>query len=172
MRWAVPGVAALVVAADQVSKSLVLASRATAAGTGWVVLRLVRNTGASGGIASGQPELVTLAGLLILAAAIAVTLRTRGRVTALFLAAACGGAIGNLSDRLLRAPGAGRGAVVDWIHAGGGGGSFNVADLAIQLGVIGAVIAMLAADRAARRTTRRAAGPSPARPNNEAAPEP
>ena len=150
MRWAMPGVALLVLAADQVSKSLILASHVTAAGTDWVVVRLVRNTGASGGIASGHPELVTLTGLLIAAGAIVLTLRARGRATALCLAVACGGAIGNLSDRLLRSPGAGRGAVVDWIHIGGGGGSFNVADLAIQFGAVGAVIAMLAAERAAR----------------------
>jgi signal peptidase II len=159
MRWAMPGVALLVLAVDQVSKSLILASHVTAAGTGWVVVRLVRNTGASGGIASGHPVLVTLAGLLIAAGAIVFTLRARGRVTALCLAVACGGAIGNLSDRLLRSPGAGRGAVVDWIHVGGGGGSFNVADLAIQFGALGAVIAMLAAERAAR--PRRHAGEQP-----------
>jgi signal peptidase II len=154
-----PGVALLVVAADQVSKSLILASHVAAAGTGWVVVRLVRNTGASGGIASGHPELVTLAGLLIAAGAVMLTLRARGRVTGLCLAVACGGAVGNLSDRLLRSPGGGRGAVVDWIHVGGGGGSFNVADLAIQLGALGAVIAMLATERAAR--PRRHAGEQP-----------
>ena len=151
VRWAMLGVAMLVVTADQVSKSLILASRATVAGSGWIMVRVVRNTGASGGFASDYPVLVTLAGLLIAAAAITFTLRVRGRVTALCLAAACGGAIGNLSDRLLRSPGSGRGAVVDWIHVAGRGGSFNVADLAIQLGALGAVIAMFAAERATRQ---------------------
>jgi len=70
MRWTMSGVALLVLAVDQVSKSLILASHVTGAGTGWVVVRLVRNTGASGGIASGHPELVTLAGLLIVAGAL------------------------------------------------------------------------------------------------------
>lgn len=155
VRWAMAGVAAVVLAADQVSKSLILASHATAAGSGWMAVQLVRNTGASGGIASGHPELVTLAGLLIAAAAIIFSLRVHGRATALFLAAACGGGIGNLTDRLLRSPGLGRGPVVDWIHVAGRGGSFNVADLAIQFGALGAVIAVLAAERAAR--SRRAA---------------
>jgi signal peptidase II len=156
VRWTMAGVTALVVAADQVSKSLILSSRATAAGSGWIVVRLVRNTGASGGFASGHPVLVTLAGLVIAAGAVIVALRARGRVTAVCLAAACGGAIGNLSDRLLRAPGFGRGAVVDWIHVGGRGGSFNVADLSIQLGVLGAVLAVFVAERATR--PRRPAG--------------
>jgi lipoprotein signal peptidase len=62
----VPGVAALVLAADQVSKSLILTTHAMAAGNGWIIFRLVRNTGASGGIASGYPVLVTLATLTFL----------------------------------------------------------------------------------------------------------
>lgn len=153
VRWAMAGVAAFILAADQVSKSLILASRATAAGPGWIAVRLVRNTGASGGLASGHPVLVTVTGLVIAAAAVVFALRARGRVTALCLAAACGGAAGNLSDRLLRFPGLGQGPVVDWIHVAGRGGSFNVADLGIQLGALGAVAAVLAAERSARRTS-------------------
>ena len=59
-----------------------------------------------------------------------------------------GGALGNLSDRIFRSPGFGRGGVVDWIHFAGGGGSLDLSDLAIQFGVLGAVIAMLADGRA------------------------
>jgi len=62
----------------------------------------------------------------------------------LFLSAVVGGALGNLSDRLFRAPGFGRGAVVDWIHFAGRGGSMNLSDVAIQLGVLGALAAMVA----------------------------
>lgn len=146
--------AAGVLAADQLSKALVLASQVGAAGggagDGAVMVRLVRNTGASGGLASAHPVLVTLAGLVIAACAVIFALRVRGRAAALCLAAACGGALGNLSDRLLRAPGLGHGAVVDWIHIAGGGGSFNVADMAIQFGAVGAVIAVFVSDRAAR----------------------
>jgi signal peptidase II len=74
-----------------------------------------------------------------------VAARARGRATALFIAAVLGGALGNLADRIFRAPGLGRGAVVDWIHLAGRGGSLNLADAAIQLGVLGAAIALLAA---------------------------
>ncbi|MCL2585557.1 MAG: signal peptidase II [Streptosporangiales bacterium] len=150
VRWAMAGAAAGVVAADQVSKSLILASRVTAAGTGPVMVRLLRNTGASGGIEAGHPVLVTLVGLVISLGAVVLAIRVRSRVTALCLAAVCGGAIGNLSDRVLRAPGFGRGGVIDWIHVAGGGGSFNVADLAIQFGAIAAVVAMFAAEREPR----------------------
>jgi signal peptidase II len=163
VRWAAGAIALAVLAADQVSKSLVLAARpAGVTGTGWISVRLVRNTGASGGIASGYPVLVTLAAFAITAAAAGFALRTRNRAAALCLAAVIGGAAGNLADRLFRAPGFGRGAVVDWIHFGGGGGSLDIADLAIQFGVLGAVIAVLAGDRA--RKARKAPGAGESRP--------
>jgi signal peptidase II len=147
--WAMGTIAAGVLVADQVSKSLVLAAHPAAfTGSGWVSVRLVRNTGASGGLASGYPVLVTLAALAITALAAALALRARGRVVALSLAAVLGGAAGNLADRIFRAPGFGRGGVVDWIHFGGGGGSLDVADIAIQLGVICAIIAILTGERA------------------------
>jgi signal peptidase II len=158
VRWAMGATTLAVLAADQVSKSLVLAAVPSgAAGSGWVSVRLVRNHGASGGLASGYPVVVTLAALAITALAASFALRARGRVTALCLAAVLGGAVGNLSDRLLRAPGLGRGGVVDWIHLGGSGGSMDVADIAIQFGVLGAIIAIVAGDLAGRRGRRLAA---------------
>jgi signal peptidase II len=143
------GLALLVLAADQVSKSLVLAAHPVGViGPEWVSVRLVRNTGASGGLASGYPVLVTLAAVAVTAIAATVALRARSRGVALCLAAVLGGAAGNLADRIFRAPGFGRGGVVDWIHFGTGGGSLDIADLAIQFGVLGAVIAIIADGRA------------------------
>jgi signal peptidase II len=159
VRWAMAATTLAVLAADQVSKSLVLAADPSgAAGAGWISVRLVRNHGASGGLASGYPVLVALAAIAITAVAASFALRARGRVTALCLAAVLGGAAGNLSDRLFRAPGLGRGGVVDWIHLGGRGGSMDVADIAIQLGVLGAIIAIVAGDWASRRRAGRATG--------------
>ena len=149
VRWAMGAITLTVLAADQVSKSLVLAAHtASVTGPGWISVRLARNTGASGGIASGYPVLVTLAAIAVTAVAAGFALHVRGRAAALCLAAVLGGAAGNLSDRLFRAPGFGRGGVVDWIHfAAAGGGSLDVADLFIQFGVIAAVIAMLVTSR-------------------------
>jgi signal peptidase II len=141
------GTAAVVLAADQITKSLVLRLHPVT-GSGLVSVQLVRNTGASGGIAAGYPVLVTLAAVAIVAVAGTLAVRTRSRAVAICLAAVLGGALGNLSDRLFRAPGLGRGAVVDWIHVAGRGGSFNISDLAIQLGAVAAVVAMFVADRA------------------------
>jgi signal peptidase II len=153
-----------VLAADQVSKSLVLAARPDGVvGAGWISVRLVRNTGASGGIASGYPVLVTVAAIAVTAVAAGVALRARGRAVALCLAAVLGGAAGNLADRVFRAPGFGRGGVVDWIHLGGRGGSMDVADIAIQLGVLGALVALIAGGRVrGTRETGDSRGPRPA----------
>ena len=160
VRWVMAAIAVTVLAADQMSKSLVLAAHPApgAASLGWVSVRLVRNTGASGGLASGYPVLVTLAAVAITVLAAGFALRARGPVTAGCLAAVVGGAAGNLADRIFRAPGFGRGAVVDWIHFGTGGGSMDVADLAIQFGVLGAIIAIVVGDRV--RKARQAPGAS------------
>jgi signal peptidase II len=164
VRWVMAGMAVSVVVADQVTKSLVAAGRITdGSSLGWVTVRVARNHGASGGIASGYPVLVTVAALAITALAAALALRASGRTAAICLAAVLGGALGNLSDRIFRSPGFGRGGVVDWIHfAAGGGGSLDVADLFIQFGVLGAVIAMLVTSRAhARRTAQSPEQPEP-----------
>jgi signal peptidase II len=137
-------VAVIVLAGDQVSKSLVLASHPSPnRGGGVVSVRLVRNTGASFGLGAGHPVVVVLVAVAIIAIVAVLLARTRSRAAALCLAAVLGGALGNLADRLFRAPGLGRGAVVDWIHVSVYPATFNIADLAIRVGAVGAVIAML-----------------------------
>ena len=111
--------AVLVLAVDQVSKALVVAVAPRGLGGGVVSVRLVRNTGASFGIGAGHPVLITVVAAAMLAAAVIWLVRTRRPGVALCLAVVAGGAAGNLADRLLRSPGPGRGAVVDWIHVAG-----------------------------------------------------
>ena len=157
------GIAIAVIAADQVTKSLIAAGRIrNGSSLGWLTVRVVRNHGASGGIASGYPVLVTIAALAITALAATLALRAGGRTAAICLAAVLGGALGNLSDRIFRSPGFGRGGVVDWIHFAGGGGSLDLSDLAIQFGVLGAVAALLLTSWSqARRAKRSAEQPEP-----------
>ena len=104
-RRAVPGIAALVLAADQVSKSLVVSAAPGGTGGGPVSVRLVRNTGASFGIGASHPVVITVVAAAGLSIAAVLLSRTRSRPVALFLAAVIGGAAGNLADRLLRSPG-------------------------------------------------------------------
>ena len=147
-RGAVAAVAVLVLAADQVSKSLVLsAAPHGSTGAGLLSVRLVRNTGASFGIGAGHPLLITMTAAVLLAVALVLLARTRGRAAALSLAAVAGGAAGNLADRLLRGPGLGRGAVVDWIHLSLYPATFNIADIAIRLGALCAIIAVISSSR-------------------------
>lgn len=133
-----------VLAADQLSKSLVAAAR-PGDGHGVVAVRLVRNTGASFGIGSGHPVAVMAVSAAVIAVVATVAARTTSRAAALFLAAVLGGALGNLADRLFRSPGLGRGAVIDWIHVWGYPFTFNLADVAIRAGALGAAVAMLGA---------------------------
>jgi signal peptidase II len=117
---------------------------------------LVRNTGASFGIGAGYPVLITVVAEAVLAAAVTWLARTRRPGAALCLAAVAGGAVGNLADRLLRSPGPGRGTVVDWIRVAGYPAAFNLADVAIRAGAVGALVATLTAGQ---RKTRRIATP-------------
>lgn len=50
--------------------------------------------------------------------------------------------VGNLLDRLLRAPGPLRGGVVDWIKPTLSSGSLNVADLSINAAVIALLVGL------------------------------
>ena len=160
-RWALAGAAAAVLAADQASKCLVMA-HATAGNYSAAPLSigLAANHGATMGVASGSPLLVTIAALAVAALAAAFALKATSRAAALCLAAVFGGALGNLADRLLRAPGIGTGGVVDWIHLNiaSHGVSLNIADIAIQLGAPAAIAITLIASR--RITTAAAAAPA------------
>jgi signal peptidase II len=146
MRWALAGTAAAVLAADQISKCLVMA-HATAGNysTAPLSIGLAANHGATMGVGAGSPLLVTLAALAVALLAAVFALRATSRTAALLLAAVFGGALGNLADRLLRAPGIGTGGVVDWIHLNiaGHGVSLNIADIALQVCVPAALIATL-----------------------------
>jgi signal peptidase II len=144
---------ALVLAADQLSKSLVLAARPRGSG-GLVSVRVVRNTGVSFGIGAGHPAAVVASSSVIIAVVAVLLARARSRTAVFFLAAALGGALGNLADRLFRSPGLGRGAVVDWIHVAGYPATFNLADVAIRVGAVGAAVALLGDGSLLRRRPR------------------
>jgi signal peptidase II len=157
LRWALAATAAAVLAADQITKSLVMA-HATAGNYSSAPLSigLAANHAATLGVGTGSPLLITLAALLAAALAAAFALSAASRTAALLLAAVAGGALGNLADRLLRAPGIGTGGVVDWIHLNiaGHGVSLNIADIAIQLLAPAAIaVTLITARRTAKHTT-------------------
>lgn len=143
-------VAAAVLAADVLTKVVVVATLSDRAPVklagGLMYLVLTRNSGAAFSLAQGATILFTL----IAAVVIVVILRTASRLGsvpwAVCLGLVLGGAAGNLTDRIFRAPGPLRGRVVDWISlldpAGRVWPVFNLADAAI---VSGGVLAVLLA---------------------------
>lgn len=100
-----------------------------------VQFRLTRNSGSAFSLFTGWTP-----ALAILAAVLVVVLIRMGRAEsdvwlATALAVVLGGALGNLGDRLFRAPGFLEGAVVDFVRVGGWP-TFNVADSAIAVGAV------------------------------------
>jgi signal peptidase II len=102
----------------------------------WVRFTLVHNPGAAFGLQMGQYSrwifmVLTIVALLILGRLYAST-RPGDILRTLSLALVCGGALGNLMDRVRSASG-----VVDFIDIGFGDSrwpTFNIADMAVSLG--------------------------------------
>lgn len=105
-------------------------------------LELYRNFAGPGNILQGHTVLVSVLSLIGVALIAVVAWSVRSTSYAVAAGLALGGGIGNLLDRLLRAPGPLRGGVVDWIKPTLSGGSLNVADLAINAAVIAVLIGL------------------------------
>jgi signal peptidase II len=105
-------------------------------------LELYRNFAGPGNILRGHPVLVSLLSLAAvgLIAAVGWSVRSVGYAVAIGLL--LGGGVGNLLDRLLRAPGPLRGGVVDWIKPTLSSGSLNIADLSINAAVLAMLVAV------------------------------
>ncbi len=145
-------VATLALALDIVSKSVVAAELGRRPPMrllgGALYLAETRNSGAAFEVGTGATVLLTVIAVVIAAVILRVARRLRSRGWALALGLILGGALGNLVDRLFRAPGVGRGHVVDWISVFSSDGHvwpiFNVADSAIVCGaVLAAAVALL-----------------------------
>jgi signal peptidase II len=112
--------AALVVAADQASKYLVVRDLTENVPvpviSGWLQLHLIRNSGAAFSMATGMTWVLTLIAITVTVVIVRISRTLGSRWWALALGLLLGGALGNLTDRLLRAPGFGRGHVVDFIE--------------------------------------------------------
>ena len=103
-------------------------------------LELYRNFAGPGNILRGHTVLVSVLSLIAVALISVVAWSVRTTSYAVAAGLLLGGGIGNLLDRLLRAPGPLRGGVVDWIKPTLSGGSLNVADLAIDAAVIALLV--------------------------------
>jgi len=137
-------VAAFVLAADAITKAIVVAHLREDEPVHLVgnvlMLWLTRNPGAAFSVGTGETVVFTVIafGVIVYIARTARKLYSLGWAIALGLL--LGGAMGNLSDRIFRAPGLFRGDVVDWIAVTRYYPIFNLADSAIVCGGILTVI--------------------------------
>jgi signal peptidase II len=134
-------------AADQAGKSWAASRFPHASGQrialGLLRFELSRNSGAAFGIGRGLTPWITALSLTVIFGVCYAGLRARSRAWALALGLIAAGAAGNAVDRLTRAPGPGRGAVVDWIKVPFYGPVFNLADLALRAGALFALIIVM-----------------------------
>jgi signal peptidase II len=119
-------------------------------------LTLTRNPGAAFSIGTGQTALFALVAVGVVIAILRTARRLRNLGWAITLGLLLGGALGNLVDRVFRAPGPFRGYVVDWIKLPHWP-VFNLADSAI---VVGGCLAVLLALSGVDVDTRRGSGPA------------
>jgi signal peptidase II len=142
-------VAALLWAVDLVTKSLVVANLEGKEPVkilgGLVYLQLIRNPGAAFSMATGLTWVLALVAIGVVVAIVWLSRRLRSVGWAIGLGLVLAGALGNLTDRIFRAPGPLQGHVVDFISAfapnGQGWAIFNIADSAICVG--GVLIVLL-----------------------------
>lgn len=113
---------------------------------GLVYLQLVRNPGAAFSMATGMTWVLSLIAIAVVVAIIWILPRLRSIGWAVGLGLVLAGALGNLSDRIFRAPGPLRGHVIDFVSVFAPNAEkfpvFNVADSAIVIG--GGVIVLMA----------------------------
>jgi signal peptidase II len=135
--------ATLVLIADAVTKHIVVAKLSHRPPVRVIshvlTLDLTRNPGAAFSIGPGATVLFSAVAIavVVVIARTARSLASRGWAIALGLL--LGGALGNLADRVFRAPGPFRGHVVDWIEFPHWP-VFNLADSAIVIGGLLAVV--------------------------------
>ncbi len=137
-------IAVLVVLADLLSKVAVVANldpeRPVRVLDGAVYLVLIRNAGAAFSVATGMTWLLTIVAAAVVIAIVRMARRLRSVGWAWGLGLVLGGALGNLIDRVFRAPGVLQGHVVDFVSVILPGGYhwpvFNIADSCIVTGGI------------------------------------
>jgi signal peptidase II len=141
------GVAGVMVALDQWTKQLALDALADSPAVrilgGLVYLDLTFNAGAAFSVGTRYTVIFPVFAIVIGAVILWFGRQVRSWPWAVALGLILGGAVGNLIDRLFRAPGPFRGHVVDFISVFAPAGEkfpiFNVADSALTVGVVLAI---------------------------------
>ncbi len=139
-------VAGAVLAADAISKAQVLGKLPGHPPVrllhGLVTLDLTLNAGAAFGLGTSYTAVIALIVCGVIVSIIRTARRLRSLAWTIAFGLLLGGAMGNLGDRLFRAPGPLRGRVVDWINLPHFPWTFNLADASITCAAV--LIAVLA----------------------------
>jgi signal peptidase II len=148
-RLLVAGIVVAVIALDQATKAWAASglrdSPVSVIGS-TVEFQLARNTGSAFSLFQTVTPLLAVLAVALVAVLVRTLNRTEDRMVLVALALVLGGALGNVSDRLFRAPGFLHGAVVDFIKVGSWP-TFNVADSAITIGAVLLVVWSLLSSR-------------------------
>jgi signal peptidase II len=126
---------------------------------GLVYLQLIRNPGAAFSMATGMTWVLSVIAIAVVVAIVWILPRLRSIGWAVGLGLVLAGALGNLSDRIFRAPGPLRGHVIDFVSVFAPNAEkfpvFNVADSAITVGgVLIVLMALLGRDYDGRSTRK------------------
>jgi signal peptidase II len=157
-------VAVLAFAADLVTKIIVAANleghEPIRILGGLVYLDLIRNPGAAFSIATGMTWILAIVAAAVVVAIIWLARRLRSIGWAIGLGLVLAGAVGNLADRIFRAPSPFQGHVVDFISVfqpnGGAWPIFNVADSCICVGgVLIVLLSLLGKDYDGKSTKKK-----------------
>ena len=148
-------VAAVIVVGDVVTKYLVVAHLSHRAPLrllgGAVYLTLTRNSGAAFSLGTGITWVFPVVSVLVMGWIGWMARRLRSVPWAVALGLILGGALGNVGDRVFRAPGFLIGHVIDFISLFSPDGQhfaiFNVADSALSCGVVLAILLELTGRR-------------------------
>src|ERR1700754_2215484 len=143
-------IAVLVLAADIITKTVAVAQLENRAPLellgGLVYLQLVRNPGAAFSLATGYTWVLTIVAIAVVVVIIRVARRLRSVGWGTALGLVLGGALGNLTDRIFRAPGPLQGHVVDIVSLFAPDGRvwpvFNMAESSLVTG--GVLLVLLA----------------------------
>jgi signal peptidase II len=162
-------IAAFVLAADAITKALVVVHLRPGEPVhvlgNVLMLDLLRNSGAAFSVGTGNTIVFTAIAVVVVVFIVRTARNLRSVGWAVTFGLLLGGALGNLADRIFRAPGVFRGDVVDWIELTRYWPVFNLADSAI---VCGGVLTVLLAMFGHHLDGTRGERPAPAKAANQA----
>ena len=160
------GVAAFVLVADIITKALVVAHLREGEPVHVIdnvlMFNLLRNPGAAFSVGTGDTIVFTAIAVAVVIYIVRTARKLHSIGWAITLGLLLGGALGNLTDRIFRAPGLFRGNVVDWIEVTRYWPVFNLADSAIVCGgILTVLLAMLGYHLDGTHGERKAPPPEP-----------